>query len=167
MTDAAPAGSMRTGWGFDAHRLNLLPPLVLGGVVISEEVGVEATSDGDVVAHALTDAILGASVLGDMGEWFPSDDPAFQGADSMALLGRALEHAAKAGWAPGHVDITVISQDVRIAPHRSAIRAGIASRLGLGVDAVSVKATTTDGLGWLGAGEGIAAVAVMTVERAT
>ena len=163
MTDTAPSGPRRTGWGFDAHRTNAEPPLLLGGVVVSETIGVEATSDGDVVAHAVTDALLGACVLGDMGEWFPSDDPAFHNADSMALLGRAVEQAARAGWVPTHADVTVIAQDVRVAPHRSGVRAAIAGRLGLAVDAVSVKATTTDGLGWLGVGEGIAAVAVVSV----
>jgi 2-C-methyl-D-erythritol 2,4-cyclodiphosphate synthase len=163
MTGAAPPGQSRTGWGFDAHRLGGDPPILLGGVVVSEETGVIATSDGDVLAHAVTDAVLGAAVLGDMGDHFPSDDPSYAGADSMALLRRAGAEALSAGWRADHVDVTVIAESVRVAPYRSGIRAGIALALGLEVDRVSVKATTTDGLGPIGEGEGIAAVAVVTV----
>ncbi len=154
----------RTGWGFDAHRFGGPPPLLLAGVVVSTEIGVVATSDGDVLAHAVTDALLGATVLGDMGEWFPSEDPAYTGADSMSLLRQVVSATAERGWRPSHVDATVIVETVRIAPHRSGIRAGLATALGLAVDQVSVKASTTDGLGALGAGEGIAAVAVIDVE---
>lgn len=154
----------RTGWGFDAHRVNDRPPVLLGGVVVSEDFGIQATSDGDVVAHALTDAVLGAAVLGDMGEHFPSADPAYDNADSMALLRSAVAMAADAGWKPAHADVTVIAQQVRISPHRSGIRAGVADALGLAVEAVSVKATTTDGMGFTGTGDGIAAVAVVTME---
>lgn len=155
----------RTGWGFDAHRVTNRPPLLLGGVSVSDHFGVQATSDGDVVAHATTDAVLGAAVLGDMGEHFPSEDPAYHDADSMALLKKAVSMAAEHGWHPIHADITVLAQQVRIAPHRSGIRAGLANVLGIPVDAVSVKATTTDGLGFLGSGEGIAAVATVTMEK--
>ena len=154
----------RTGWGFDAHRFEDRPPLILGGVLVSETVGVAATSDGDVVAHAVADAVLGAAVLGDMGEHFPSDDPAYEDADSMALLRRMVVMAVEMGWQPIHVDVTVIVETIRIGPHRAGIRAGIASVLGLSSDAVSVKATTTDGMGFVGRGEGVAAVAVVTVE---
>jgi 2-C-methyl-D-erythritol 2,4-cyclodiphosphate synthase len=153
----------RTGWGFDAHRLNDSPPLILGGVVVSDTLGVDATSDGDVVAHAVTDAVLGACTLGDMGEWFPSSDPMFHGADSMAMLVRAVEEADTAGWVVEHVDVTVVVEAVRVAPHRDRIRQALAARLGVAPEAVSVKATTTDGLGFIGAGSGIAAVAVVTV----
>jgi 2-C-methyl-D-erythritol 2,4-cyclodiphosphate synthase len=154
----------RTGWGFDAHRLGGDPPLLLGGVLVSDEVGVVATSDGDVLAHAVADALLGACALGDLGEWFPSGDPAYRGADSMDLLRRVVVAAAEAGWRPSHVDGTVIAEAVRVSPHRQEIRAGLAAALGLGVEMVSVKATSTDGLGLIGAGEGIAAVAVIGVE---
>lgn len=165
MTPSAPSGQPRTGWGFDAHRLNDKPPLVLGGVEVSDEIGVDATSDGDVVAHAVTDALLGACSLGDMGEWFPSSDPAFENADSLALLARSAAEARREGWQASHVDVTVVAERVRVAPHRSGMRAGLADALGVGVDQVSVKATSTDGMGWLGSGEGIAAAAVVTVER--
>lgn len=163
MTGGAPPGPARTGWGFDAHRLGGEPPLRLGGVSVSETMGVIATSDGDVLAHAVTDALLGAAVLGDMGEHFPSDDPAYSGADSMDLLRRAVASARSSGWRVDHVDATVVAQEVRVAPHRAKIRAGLADALELAVDRVSVKATTSDGLGLIGEGEGIAAMAVVTV----
>lgn len=153
----------RVGWGFDVHPLDGEPPLVLGGVIVSETVGVTATSDGDVLAHAVTDAILGACVLSDIGEHFPSDDPAQAGVDSLGLLNQAVAMAVAAGWQVAHVDATVVAETIRIAPHRDAIRARMAGALGVEVGAVSVKATTTDGLGFLGRGEGLAAVAVVTV----
>lgn len=155
--------AIRAGWGLDVHPLDGEPPLLLGGVEVSSEVGVSATSDGDVLAHAVTDAVLGAAVLGDMGRHFPSDDPALAGADSMDLLRRAVAEAGKRGWAVAHVDVTVIAQSVRVAPHREAIRSNLATVLGIGEEAVSVKATTTDGLGVIGRDQGIAAVAVVTV----
>ncbi len=153
----------RVGWGFDAHRLDGQPPLKLGGVVISETQGVIATSDGDLVAHAVTDALLGACVLGDIGEHFPSKDPEWAGADSMELFRLAVGMANGAGWEPSHVDVTVIAESVRVSPHRDEIRASLADAARLSPDAVSVKATTTDGLGVIGRDEGLAAVAVVTV----
>lgn len=156
-------GVVRVGWGFDAHRLDGDPPLRLGGVVVSETFGVAATSDGDVLAHAVTDALLGACALGDIGEHFPSDDPSSANADSMAILRSAVDMALGAGWAPAHVDVTVVVELVRIAPHRTAIQERLAQVLQLDRSEVSVKATTTDGLGFIGQGEGLAAVAVLTV----
>lgn len=161
----SPTGSTRTGWGFDVHPLVGAPPLLLGGVVVSEDLGVSATSDGDVLAHAVTDAVLGAAVLGDLGEHFPSQDPTLEGADSMVLLRRAATMALGRGWRVAHVDATVVAESVRVAPYREAIRLGLADALGLDVEAVSVKATTSDGLGFVGRGEGLAAVAVVTVEQ--
>jgi len=158
-----PATGTRVGWGYDAHAFGGDPPLILGGVVVSEVIGVSATSDGDVVGHAVTDAVLGACVLADMGEHFPSDDAAMAGADSMHLLSRAAGLARDAGWRIDHVDATVLIEEIRIAPHRDVVRANLADALGVGSDAVSVKATTTDGLGFIGRGEGLAAVAVVTV----
>lgn len=152
------------GWGFDAHRFDGDPPLILGGVVVSEEVGVSATSDGDVLTHAVIDALLGACALGDLGEHFPSDDPSLRGADSMDLLARAGAMVAEAGWRPHQVDGTVIAESVRISPHREKIRSRLSATLGITEDRVAVKATTTDGLGFTGRGEGIAALAVATVE---
>lgn len=166
MNDAIPSVPPRTGWGFDAHRFGGPPPLLLGGVTVSDAVGVIATSDGDVLAHAVTDALLGAAVLDDMGEHFPSSDPSQLGADSMALLRRTVAGARSAGWRAHHVDVTVIAEEVRVAPHRTEIRAGLAGALEMSIDRVSVKATTTDGLGLIGEGAGIAAVAVVTVVAA-
>ncbi|MGH8871538.1 MAG: 2-C-methyl-D-erythritol 2,4-cyclodiphosphate synthase [Acidimicrobiia bacterium] len=163
MSPEVPPTGTRVGWGFDAHPLDGNPPMILGGVVVSDSVGVIATSDGDVLAHAVTDAVLGACTLSDIGEQFPSDDPSSQGADSIHLLGRIVAKAAAAGWQIAHVDATVVVEEVRIAPHREAIRANLSPVLGIPVDSVSVKATTTDGLGFIGRGEGVAAVAVVTV----
>jgi 2-C-methyl-D-erythritol 2,4-cyclodiphosphate synthase len=158
-----PLVGTRVGWGFDAHPLDGEPPLIVGGVSVSDTIGVSATSDGDVLAHAVTDAVLGACVLSDIGEHFPSDDPTLAGADSLDLLGQAAGMAVAAGWRIEHVDSTVVVEDVPIAPHRAVIRANLARALGIVPDMVSVKATTTDGLGFVGRGEGLAAVAVVTV----
>ena len=155
----------RVGWGFDAHRLDGDPPLKLGGIVVSETQGVTATSDGDVVAHALTDALMGACVLGDIGTHFPSDDPAMTDVDSMFLLRQAATMAVADGWHVTHADVTVVAEDIRIAPHRDSMVASLTEALGAETGSVSVKATTTDGLGFIGSGEGLAAVAVVTVRR--
>lgn len=157
----------RVGWGFDVHRLDGDPPLTLGGVTVSDSVGVSATSDGDVLAHAVSDALLGACVLGDVGTHFPSDQSEHVDADSMVLLERVVAMATGTGWRSSHVDATIVAESVRVSPHRSAIADRLAGVLGLPVDAVSVKATTTDGLGFVGRDEGIAVVAVVTVESLT
>lgn len=158
----SPTG-FRVGWGFDAHRLDGEPPLILGGVTVSANSGVTATSDGDVLAHAIADAILGAACLGDLGDHFASDDPSNQDADSMSFLRQVSTMSIGAGWTVGHVDATVLAQDVRVAPHREKIRRRIAEAVDTSVEQVSIKATTTDGLGFIGQGEGLAAVAVVTV----
>ena len=163
MSDESPSVDLRVGWGFDSHRLGGDPPLLLGGVLVSETEGVVATSDGDLLAHAVTDALMGACVLGDIGEHFPSDDPASENADSMFLLRQASTMALASGWHCAHLDVTVVAESIRISPHRPAIREQLAAALDMSVDAVSVKATTTDGLGFIGSGEGIAVVAVATV----
>jgi 2-C-methyl-D-erythritol 2,4-cyclodiphosphate synthase len=161
MTQRSPVA--RVGWGYDVHALNDEPPLTLGGVVVSHTQGVAATSDGDVLAHAITDALLGACVLGDVGQHFPSDDPVFEDADSMFLLRQAATMVMAKGFRPEHVDSTVVVENIRIAPHRDVIRDNLADALGIGVESVSLKATTTDGLGFVGRDEGIAAIAVVTV----
>lgn len=161
MSTEGAAGS-RVGWGFDAHALNDQPPLIVGGTIVSDAVGVEATSDGDVLAHAVTDALLGACVLGDIGQHFPSSDPALVDADSMVFLRQAATMAMAAGWRASHVDVTVVAQAVRIAPHRQEIADNLAEALGIDPGVVSVKATTTDGLGFIGEERGLAAVAVVT-----
>lgn len=151
---------MRVSWGFDAHRFGGDPPVLLAGVVVASERGVLATSDGDLVAHAVGDALLGAAGLADLGAHFPSSDPRWEGADSMDLLARVVAMCSDIDI--HYVDITVIAEDVRVAPHRIAIRDAVASVLGISSELVSVKATTTDGMGAIGTGEGIAATAVVT-----
>lgn len=154
----------RVGFGFDAHRLAERraddPPVLLGGVEASRKWTVVATSDGDVLAHATCDALLGAAGLGDVGEFFPPDDSRWLDADSLRLLTIVLEQVFRAGYEVSSVDSTVIAQSVRVAPIRDAIRSSLAAVLGIVESAVSVKATTTDGLGYLGNDEGIAATAV-------
>ena len=139
--------------------------MILGGVVASEQIGVEATSDGDVVVHAIIDALLGAAALGDLGSFFPSSDTRWHHADSFDLLAIALANVLEAGWAADFVDVTVICQDVRVAPLREQMRENIASALNLAVEAVSVKATTTDRMGAIGASDGLAAAASVTIAR--
>ena len=151
---------MRVSWGFDAHRFGGSPPVVLAGVVVDEERGVDATSDGDLAAHAVADALLAMAGLGDMGEHFPSSDPQWRDADSMKLLARVVEMAPR--LEVFFVDVTVIAQHVRIAPHRRAMEHNLASVLGVDPRLVAVKATTTDHMGSIGAGEGLAVTAVLT-----
>ncbi len=132
---------------------------------MSDTHGVSATSDGDVLAHAVTDAVMGGAVLGDIGQHFPSDDPANANVDSIFLLRQAATMAMAGGWVAAHLDVTVIAEDIRVAPHREAIAKNLADALGIDRAMVSVKATTTDGLGFTGNGEGLAAVAVVTLAR--
>ena len=155
---------MRVGIGFDAHGFSAAGKIVLAGVVVSEVRGIEATSDGDVVAHAVADALLGAAALGDLGEFFPSSDPRWKGADSMQLLATVVQRLDGLAMHPGNVDVTIVAQTVRISPHRDHMRANLAAVLRIAPEAVSVKATTTDHLGFFGRDEGIAAIAVATLE---
>jgi 2-C-methyl-D-erythritol 2,4-cyclodiphosphate synthase len=150
----------RVGLGVDAHRFGGDPPLKLGGVVVDDSRGVEATSDGDVAAHALADALLGAAGLGDLGQHFPADDPQSLGADSMIILQDVVRMVQSAGWEIVNADLTIIAQEVRIAPHRQAISQALAEVLGVDV---SVKATTTDGMGFIGRAEGLAVLAIAAV----
>ncbi len=153
-----------TGIGYDCHRLVAGRPLVIGGVRIESDLGLDGHSDADVLAHAITDAILGACALGDIGEHFPDTDPRYAGADSIALLRAAGELAAHAGFAVTHVDATVILETPKLAPVRDAMRANLAGALGLGLAQVSVKATRSEGMGFVGQREGAAALAVATVQ---
>jgi 2-C-methyl-D-erythritol 2,4-cyclodiphosphate synthase len=155
------SGSVRTGIGFDTHALVSGRRLVLGGVEIPSERGLAGHSDADVLTHAIIDALLGAAALGDIGQHFPDTDPRFAGVDSMALLREVLAGVRAAGFAVGHVDATVIAEAPRLGPHRAAIHAALAAELG----SVNVKATTAERMGFLGRGEGIAALAVATLER--
>lgn len=155
---------MRIGWGSDAHRLGPEGPMVIAGVTVANDRGLVATSDGDVALHAVADAVLGACALGDLGSHFPSSDPQWNGAVSTDLLAQVIVMAAEAGFSVGNVDLTIIAQTVRIAPHREEMRKRVAEILHVAVDQVSVKATTTDGMGFLGRDEGVAAVAVVVVD---
>jgi 2-C-methyl-D-erythritol 2,4-cyclodiphosphate synthase len=151
----------RAGIGYDAHRFGGHPPIKLAGVIVDFERGIEATSDGDVVAHAVADAILGACGLGDLGDHFPSDDPRWAGADSMLMLRTVFRLARATRWWINSVDVTVLAQEVKVGPHRTAMIEALSQLLEC--EAVSVKATTTDGMGAIGRGEGLAATAVVTV----
>jgi 2-C-methyl-D-erythritol 2,4-cyclodiphosphate synthase len=154
----------RAGIGIDTHALAAGRRLVLGGVEIPFERGLAGHSDADVLAHAIMDALLGAAGLGDIGEHFPDTDPAYAGADSMELLRTVVARVADQGLAVAHVDATVMAERPPLAPHRAAIRASLAGGLGVGEGAVNVKATSGEGMGFVGRGEGIAALAVATLE---
>jgi 2-C-methyl-D-erythritol 2,4-cyclodiphosphate synthase len=154
---------MRIGHGYDLHALAEGRRLVLGGVDIAHDRGPVAHSDGDVLLHALADALLGAAALGDIGQHFPDTDPAYAGADSRVLLREVMARVQAAGYAVTNVDATVLAQRPKLAPHRDAMRANIAADLGIDIGAVSVKATTTEGLGPIGRQEAIAAHAVCLI----
>jgi 2-C-methyl-D-erythritol 2,4-cyclodiphosphate synthase len=155
-----------TGIGWDSHRLAEGPRLVLGGVEIPFDRGLEGFSDADVLAHAITDALLGAAALGDIGEHFPDTDPRWAGADSIALLRAVVAMLADRGLTVVHVDATVVMERPKLAPHRAAIRARLAEALGLAAEHISVKASTGEGMGFVGRGEGVAALAVASVVTA-
>ena len=156
---------MRVGWGFDTHRFGGDGSTVLGGVVVDPGRGVVATSDGDVLAHAACDALLGAAALGDLGAMFPSSDPRWEGADSMSLLATVVARVHAAGLRVSSVDATILAERVRIAPHRDTIRRHLAGVLHLAESSLSVKATSTDGLGFVGRDEGLAAVVVAVLSE--
>jgi len=150
---------MRIGTGFDVHQLVAGRPLVMGGVTIPFELGLLGHSDADVLLHAIADALLGAAALGDIGKHFPDTDIAYKGADSRALLRSVIQRVREAGWCVGNVDATIIAQAPKMAPHIASMRANIAADCGVPVDCISIKATTTERLGFTGRGEGIAAQA--------
>jgi 2-C-methyl-D-erythritol 2,4-cyclodiphosphate synthase len=156
---------LRVGQGFDVHPLAAGRPLILGGVRIEHPRGLAGHSDADVLAHAVSDALLGAAGLGDLGQHFPPGDPRYAGADSLALLGSVVALVTGAGWRIANVDATVIAERPRLLPHVPAMRANLAKILGVAVDDVSVKAKTADKLGALGREEGIAAQAVALLQR--
>ena len=156
---------MRIGHGYDVHRLVLERKLILGGVEVPFEKGLLGHSDADVLTHAVMDALLGAAALGDIGKLFPDSDPAYEGADSLVLLGRVTEVLAEQGYQIGNVDATVLAQRPKLAPHIPAMREKLAGAMGIDLEQVSVKATTEEGLGFTGAGEGIAAHAVALIEK--
>lgn len=157
---------MRIGCGFDAHRFGTGRPLMLGGVRIPHDEGLIAHSDGDVLIHALCDGLLGAAALGDIGRIFPDSDAAWAGIDSRVLLRRVVELVREGGYGIGNADTTVIAQRPRLAPHIESMTRCLAEDLGIDPRQVNVKATTTEGMGFTGRGEGIAAYAVvLLVER--
>jgi 2-C-methyl-D-erythritol 2,4-cyclodiphosphate synthase len=156
---------MRVGIGYDIHRFQEGRPLRLGGVEIAGEVGLGGHSDADVLLHAIIDALLGAASLGDIGQHFPPDDPAYAGADSTRLLAEAARMVANQGYAVVNVDATVIAERPRLAPHIAAMRQRIAQTLDLEESKISVKATTNEGIGDIGRGLAIAALAVALLEE--
>jgi 2-C-methyl-D-erythritol 2,4-cyclodiphosphate synthase len=152
--------SVRVGVGYDAHRFESGRQLVLGGVEIPHDRGLAGHSDADVLTHAIIDALLGAAALGDIGQHFPDTDPRYAGADSMALLRTVVATVAEHGFTIEHVDSTVVMERPKLAPHRQAIRERLAGVLGLDPRRVNVKASTGEGIGFVGRGEGVAALAV-------
>jgi 2-C-methyl-D-erythritol 2,4-cyclodiphosphate synthase len=156
---------MLIGQGYDAHRFAPGRPLVLGGVTIDHPLGLAAHSDGDVVVHALCDALLGAAGLGDIGHHFPDRDPRYRGIDSRILLRRVLEQLQPGGLRVHNADLTVVAQQPRLAPHIGLMRARLAADLQLEPRRVNLKATTTEGMGFAGRGEGIACYAVVLLEE--
>ena len=157
----------RIGYGYDVHRLTAGRSLVLGGVTIPWERGLLGHSDADVLLHALMDALLGAAALGDIGKLFPDSDPRYRGIDSRKLLRRVAVLLEREGYAVGNVDMTLVAQRPKVAPYIEAMRANIAADLGVSITRVSVKATTEEGLGFTGTGEGMAAQAITLLTEAT
>ena len=156
----------RVGFGYDVHRVKAGRPLVLGGVKLKSDWGLDGHSDADVLAHAVGDALLGAAGLGDLGEHFPPGDPKWKNSSSLDLLTRIAGMLTERGARVVNVDAMLVAEAPKIAPHRAAMCANIAGALGIAADAVSVKATTNETLGAIGRREGLAAMAVVLVERA-
>ena len=155
---------IRVGIGYDSHRFEEGRPLVLGGIRIPHPRGLAGHSDADVVAHALIDAILGAAAAGDIGQHFPDTDPKWKGADSMALLRSAHQLVRERGYALAQADLTIITEQPQLRPHLAVMAAKLAERLEAPPGSVSIKAKTNEGMGFIGRGEGIAVIAVATLE---
>jgi 2-C-methyl-D-erythritol 2,4-cyclodiphosphate synthase len=158
--------SIRSGIGWDSHRLEPGRRLILGGVELEHDRGLAGHSDGDVLTHAVMDALLGAAGCGDIGQWFPDTDERFKDADSMALLRVLVAEVEARGMHPTHCDTTVIMERPKLSPHRETIRESLAGGLKLPFDAVNVKASTGEGMGFVGREEGVAALAIVTVDAA-
>lgn len=157
---------MRVGIGYDVHKLVEGRKLILGGVEIKHEVGLLGHSDADVLLHAISDALLGAAALGDIGKHFPDSDPAYRGISSLVLLNHVGTLLESHGYMVGNIDATIVAQAPKLAPHIELMRANIAAALAIDISAVSVKATTTEGLGFAGTKEGMASYAVAMLVRA-
>jgi 2-C-methyl-D-erythritol 2,4-cyclodiphosphate synthase len=155
--------TIRTGIGYDVHRFTADRPLKLGGVQMPFELGLEGHSDADVMLHAIADALLGAAAAGDIGQHFPPGDPEFHNANSLDLLLKVTGILRDAGFEPVNLDATVICETPKIAPYADEMRAAISSATGLDISEISVKATTNEGMGFIGRGEGIAALAIATI----
>jgi 2-C-methyl-D-erythritol 2,4-cyclodiphosphate synthase len=153
----------RVGIGYDSHRFEPGRPLILGGVQIASPVGLAGHSDADALSHAITDAVLGAAGLGDIGEMFPDTDPANKDRDSVGMLEAAIRRVSAAGYAVLNIDVSVIAEAPRLTPHRERIRSRLATALGIDSSAVSVKGKSNEGMGWIGRNEGLACIAVVTL----
>jgi 2-C-methyl-D-erythritol 2,4-cyclodiphosphate synthase len=162
---AVEISSMRVGLGHDTHRLAEGRPLILAGVRIEHPRGLVGHSDADVVLHAVTDALLGAAGLGDIGDAFPDDDPANKDVDSRVFLAAALQRLGKAGWRPINVDVTIFAQEPKLGPAKARLRENLAALLGLPTDAVNVKAKTGEKVGHIGRAEAIACQAVVLIDN--
>jgi 2-C-methyl-D-erythritol 2,4-cyclodiphosphate synthase len=156
--------NVRVGIGYDSHRFTAGRPLKLGGVLIPSDVGLLGHSDGDAICHAVTDAIMGAIGMGDIGEMFPNTDPENKGRDSIEMLEVAVRRIAAAGYLVNQVDVTVIAETPKLLPHRDAIRTRLAGALGIESASVSVKGKSNEGMGWIGRKEGLACIAVATLK---
>lgn len=155
----------RTGIGYDSHRFAPPGPLILGGVTIESDVRLAGHSDGDAVAHAVTDAVLGAATLGDIGHLFPDHDPANENRDSIEMLRVAVDLVERAGWRVQQVDVIIVTEYPRVGPHRDAMRTCLADALGVTLGDVSVKGKSNEGMGWIGRGEGLACFATASIVR--
>jgi len=156
---------LRIGQGYDVHAFTTGRPLILGGVTIPHEKGLAAHSDGDAVIHALCDALLGAAALGDIGKHFPDTDAQFRNIDSRILLRRIADLLRQRSWRISNADITIVAQAPKMSPHITAMRANLAADLGIEVDTLNIKATTSEGMGFIGRLEGIAVYAVALIEQ--
>lgn len=154
----------RVGIGYDSHRFAPGRPLILGGVQIPSEMGLLGHSDADAICHAITDAILGAAGLGDIGEMFPDTDPGNKDRDSIGMLEAAVRKISSAGYCVNQIDVSVVAESPRLGPHRAAIRSRLATALGIDSASVSVKGKSNEGMGWIGRKEGLACIAVATLK---
>ena len=167
MSDAGTGNPVRVGIGYDSHRFTPGGPMILGGCSIPSDVSLVAHSDGDAIAHAVTDAILGAAGAGDIGEMFADTDVRNRGRDSIEMLRLAVERVHALGFVVHNADVTVVAERPKIGPHRAAIRSALAVALGIDVNCVSVKGKTNEGMGWIGRGEGLACMAVASLASAS